>query len=204
MESAGLWMLLAVAVVLLASGLPAYAVLMGVAALFAAAGLLAGALDYSLLTALPSRIIGLLETDLLQALPLCGVFGFCQAIAALAGGAVTLMLPAFEAEAAAQLIERYRVTGFNGTDEMFARLLAVRSAAEPFPSLRACFYAAFNPMLEGISAEAADHGVNLSGLYGMSEVQALFARQRPEAALAQRRLPGGFPVAADYGASGER
>jgi tripartite ATP-independent transporter DctM subunit len=70
MESAGLWMLLAVAIVLLGSGLPAYAVLMGVSALFAVAGLAAGALDFGLLTALPSRIIGLLETDLLQALPL--------------------------------------------------------------------------------------------------------------------------------------
>ena len=70
MESAGLWMLLAVAIVLLGSGLPAYAVLMGVSALFAAVGLLAGVLNYGLLTALPSRIIGLLETDLLQALPL--------------------------------------------------------------------------------------------------------------------------------------
>ena len=70
MESAGLWMLLAVAIVLLGSGLPAYAVLMGVSALFAVIGLAAGALNYGLLTALPSRIIGLLETDLLQALPL--------------------------------------------------------------------------------------------------------------------------------------
>ena len=70
METAGLWMLLAVAIVLLGSGLPAYAVLMGVSALFAAVGLAAGALDFGLLTALPSRIIGLLETDLLQALPL--------------------------------------------------------------------------------------------------------------------------------------
>jgi tripartite ATP-independent transporter DctM subunit len=70
MESAGLWMLLAVAVVLLASGLPAYAVLMGVSAIFATVGVAAGAVDYGLLTALPSRIIGLMETDLLQALPL--------------------------------------------------------------------------------------------------------------------------------------
>src|SRR5471030_67384 len=70
MESAGLWMLLAVAIVLLGSGLPAYAVLMGVSALFAVVGLGAGGIDYPLLTALPSRIIGLLENDLLQALPL--------------------------------------------------------------------------------------------------------------------------------------
>ena len=38
METAGLWMLLAVAIVLLATGLPAFAVLMGVSAIFAAIG----------------------------------------------------------------------------------------------------------------------------------------------------------------------
>ena len=63
-------MLLAVGIVLLATGLPAFAVLMGVAAVFAAVGVVAGAVEYPLLTALPSRIIGLLENDLLQALPL--------------------------------------------------------------------------------------------------------------------------------------
>jgi tripartite ATP-independent transporter DctM subunit len=70
MEAAGVWMLLAVAVVLLSTGLPAFAVLMGVSVLFAAIGLATGTLEFSLLTALPSRIIGLLENDLLQALPL--------------------------------------------------------------------------------------------------------------------------------------
>ena len=70
MEAAGLWMLLAVAIVLLATGLPAYAVLMGVSAAFAVIGVLAGGIEYPLLTALPGRIVGLLETDLLQALPL--------------------------------------------------------------------------------------------------------------------------------------
>ncbi len=70
MQSAGLWMLLAVAITLLASGLPAFAVLMGVSSAFALIGVVAGAFDVGVLTALPSRIIGLLETDLLQALPL--------------------------------------------------------------------------------------------------------------------------------------
>jgi fatty-acyl-CoA synthase len=138
-------------------------------------------------------------TVLLQALPLCGVFGFCQAMAGLAGGAVIVMQPTFEAEETALLIERHAVTAFNGSDEMFARLLAVRSAAEPFPSLRSCFFAAFNPTMDRIAAEAGRRGVSLSGLYGMSEVQALFARQRPEAPLAQRARPGGFPVGGDYG-----
>src|SRR5437763_12583826 len=75
METAGLWMLLAVAIVLLTTGLPAYAVLVGVSALFATIGVLAGGVEYPLLTALPGRIIGLLETDLLQALPLYVLMG---------------------------------------------------------------------------------------------------------------------------------
>jgi tripartite ATP-independent transporter DctM subunit len=70
MEAGGLWMLLAVAVVLLGTGLPAFAVLMGVSVLFGVIGVAAGGLDLALLTALPGRIIGLLENDLLQALPL--------------------------------------------------------------------------------------------------------------------------------------
>jgi len=44
------------------------------------------------------------------------------------------------------------------------RLLAVRSAAEPFPSLRSCFFAAFNPAMDKIAAEAGRRGVSLSGL----------------------------------------
>ena len=75
MEAAGLWMLLAVAVGLLASGLPALAVLMGVSAVFAAVGAASGGLEPGLLTALPSRVIGLLENDLLQALPLYVLMG---------------------------------------------------------------------------------------------------------------------------------
>ena len=75
MEAAGLWMLLAAAIVLLGSGLPAYAVLMGVSVVFGLAGVALGGLEFGLLTALPSRIIGLLENDLLQALPLYVLMG---------------------------------------------------------------------------------------------------------------------------------
>ncbi|CAN5922942.1 TRAP transporter large permease subunit [soil metagenome] len=75
MESAGLWMLLAVAITLLATGLPAFAVLMGVSILFSLAGLALGGLEFGLLTALPGRVIGLLENDLLQALPLYVLMG---------------------------------------------------------------------------------------------------------------------------------
>jgi fatty-acyl-CoA synthase len=139
------------------------------------------------------------DSVLLQALPLCGVFGFAQAMACLAVGRPMVMQATFEAEAAARLIAEHRVTSFNGSDEMFARLLATSDAARPFPSLRFCGYAAFNPTLDAIVAEAEGRGLRLAALYGASEVQALFALQDPAAPAAMRARPGGLPIAADYG-----
>ncbi len=75
MEAAGFAMLALVAALLLVSGLPAFIVLIGVTVLFAALGLVGGVLPYQLLTALPFRVIGLLENDLLQALPLYVLMG---------------------------------------------------------------------------------------------------------------------------------
>src|SRR5262245_27034199 len=75
MEAVGFWMLAAVAALLIGTGLPVLLVLIGVAMATAAAGIVAGALDTSLMSALPSRIIGLLENDLLQALPLYVLMG---------------------------------------------------------------------------------------------------------------------------------
>jgi fatty-acyl-CoA synthase len=131
----------------------------------------------------------------LQAIPLCGVFGFCQAMAALAGGRPTVLMPSFEAEAGAALIERFSVTHLVGSDDMFTALLAARSAARPFPSLRLCGYARFNPSADDVVGQAEARGLRLIGLYGMSEVQALYARQRVQADAAERARPGGFAVA---------
>jgi fatty-acyl-CoA synthase len=136
---------------------------------------------------------------LLQALPLCGVFGFAQAMAGIAAGAPLALQASFDAEAAAEIIERRRVTSFNGTDEMFARLLAATLGERPFPSLRFCGFAAFNPTLAHLVVEAEARGLCLAGLYGASEVQALFALQDTAAPAAARARPGGYPVAAGYG-----
>jgi tripartite ATP-independent transporter DctM subunit len=75
MENAGFYMLACVPVLLIGTGLPAFMVLILVATLFAAIGVLTGVVPYQLLEALPPRIIGLLENDLLQALPLYVLMG---------------------------------------------------------------------------------------------------------------------------------
>jgi fatty-acyl-CoA synthase len=126
--------------------------------------------------------------------PLCGVFGFCCAMAALAAGRPLVMRPAWDAAQAAADIARYRVTHANATDEAIVQLLAQTASQPAFPSVRFFGYAAFNPALDDIVERAAQRGLALIGLYGASEVQALFARQDEGAPLAERRLAGGRPV----------
>jgi TRAP-type mannitol/chloroaromatic compound transport system permease large subunit len=57
------------------TGWASYAVLLGVAAVIAAAGVVSGGIDASLLLGLPGRIVGLLEHDLLQAVALYAFIG---------------------------------------------------------------------------------------------------------------------------------
>ncbi len=75
MSGLGLVMFAVAIVLMIATGLPVYAVLLGVAGVFAALGVALGAFEWHLLTALPSRVVGLLEHDLLQALPLYALIG---------------------------------------------------------------------------------------------------------------------------------
>jgi tripartite ATP-independent transporter DctM subunit len=75
METAGAGMLAAVAVLLVVTGLPAWILLIGVALLFALLGVAAGTFTLPLLTAMPARLLGLLDQDLLQALPLYVLMG---------------------------------------------------------------------------------------------------------------------------------
>jgi len=126
--------------------------------------------------------------------PLCGVFGFCCAMGALAAGRPLVMRPAWDPAQAAADIAAHRVTHANATDGAIAQLLAQSTAQPAFPSVRFFGTAAFDPALDDIVERAERRGLALVGLYGASEVQALFARQDARAPLAERRLAGGRPV----------
>lgn len=135
----------------------------------------------------------------LLGIPLCGVFGFCQMTAALAAGRPTVLMPAYDPPLAADLIARHRVTHMNATDDMYAALVdAGRTKGLPdspmFPSLRRCGFAAFNGDPAATIAMGEATGIPFTGLYGMSEVQALFAGQSPDDPPARRAMGGGRPV----------
>ena len=138
------------------------------------------------------------DTVLLQALPYCGTFGLAQALAGIASGRPSVLLPTFDGALAAAAVNRHRVTHFNATDDMVARILeAVPSGSRPFPSLAAVGYARFNPALADLVERGDTKGVRLHGLYGMSEVQALFARQPGDAPPERRRAAGGVTTSTE-------
>ncbi|MGE0485473.1 MAG: AMP-binding protein [Gammaproteobacteria bacterium] len=130
----------------------------------------------------------------LQALPMCGVFGFTQAWSALVVGAPLDLLPVFDATTAARIVRERGITHMHGVDDMIAGMLDVCDEPVPFPSLELFGYAAFNPALEDIVATAAARGVTLCGLYGMSECHALYAMQPAGLPQEERRKGGGRPL----------
>ena len=94
------------------------------------------------------------DSAMLLSPPLCGVYGFCSAMAALAAGRPLVMRPAWDAAQAADDIVKHRVTHANGTDEAIAQLLRQSGSLQPFPAVRFFGYAAFSPAHADIVARA--------------------------------------------------
>ncbi len=132
------------------------------------------------------------ESTMLLAPPLCGVFGFCIAMAAFAAGRPVVMSPAWNADQAARDIVAHRITHINATDEAAAQLLDIDGLS--FSNVRFFGYAAFNPAQAGIVERADARGLKLVGLYGASEIQALFSRQDENAPIGERMPAGGRPA----------
>ncbi len=137
---------------------------------------------------------------MLQALPLCGVFGFCQAMAGMAGGLPLVLTSAFDAAETVALIDRHDVRHLNVTDDMVDAILRTTDRPDVLPSVAFSGYAAFDTALGDIVERADARGWKLCGLYGMSEVQALFSVRDPELPVAERRPGGGRLVSADAAA----
>ena len=146
-----------------------------------------------------AKSFGLAEdgTVLLQALPYSGVFGFCQAMAALAARRPSVVPAAFDAAEAANLIRERHVTHFNATDEMLALMVAVEPAAATYRTLKLVGAASFSRGPEALARIARAYDIPVVGLYGMSEIQALYARRSLDDPEPVRFQAGGRPVSAD-------
>ncbi|MDY7579742.1 AMP-binding protein [Herbaspirillum sp. RTI4] len=134
---------------------------------------------------------------LLAALPFGGVFGFNSALAAFAAGKPIVLMDTFAGPAAAQLINRHQLTHVFGSDEMFRRIIENVDGHDPFPSARVFGFSTFHPGMVDFGREAWDRRIPMTGLYGSSEVQALFSLQQHHLPISDRIDGGGMPAGKD-------
>ena len=127
-------------------------------------------------------------------MPLCGAFGLNQTIAALAGGAPTVLMRSFDPLVAAAAIRHRGVTNMAGVDDVYYRLLQTSDAAVPFPELRFVVFGSFNNSPDEFVRAADQRGLLAVGAYGMSEFQGLFSLQPRDARPERRARGGGHPV----------
>lgn len=132
------------------------------------------------------------DRPVLVAMPLCGVFGLNSLAAALAAEAPVVLPSAINPADMAAIVERERIWSMNGSDDLFHRML---STDADLSSLQVCGYGRFNTSLDGIVERAEARGMILTGVYGMSEVQALFSVRDPALNAAARQRAGGTVVA---------
>lgn len=126
----------------------------------------------------------------LGAVPFCGTFGLVAALSSFAAGAPLVMMDAFDARRAAALVREHRLTHVFGTDEMLRRLLDLDATAGAMPSVRLFGFV----LNEDLAARAYARGWPVAGLYGSSEVQALFSLQSMDLPMQERILGGGRPA----------
>jgi fatty-acyl-CoA synthase len=130
----------------------------------------------------------------LGVLPFCGTYGFSTALGPIAAHAPLVIASHFDATQCARLIRRHQVTNLNLSGDMIAALLASGANTETFATVRFCGCGSGCP--QWIEA-AAKQGLRISGVYGSSEVQALFSHHDAlPGAFAERALGGGWPVSA--------
>lgn len=126
---------------------------------------------------------------LLAAIPLCGTFGNVAAMAAVCGGAHLVCMDRFDGPTAVSLMRLYRVSHTLGSDDMLERIVQAADG-QRFDAMRYFLFAAFHAGAGSIAAAADALGLQPHGVYGSSEVQALFSIAEG----ANRFLGGGRPV----------
>lgn len=142
------------------------------------------------------------STRVLASTPFCGAFGFATLMGALAQGATIVSDPVFDPAQALEAVRRYRVTHTFANNESIAKMLAASTSAEDFESVKFFGFASFSPSMGGLVEQASARRLELTGLYGSSELNALTAAQprRSEATgdwTPYQHQPGGVLVHPD-------
>ncbi len=123
--------------------------------------------------------------------PLCGVSGFGMPFAAIAAGAPCILSPSFDARDSLDSICVQRVTHVHANHEIIRRWLEAANDSDDLSSLRAVNCGSG---IAGVFEQAAARGIAVQSIYGSSELQARFSRQRADLAPGRLLEAGGFPL----------
>lgn len=134
---------------------------------------------------------------MLAMLPMCGVFGLVGVLAAMAGGARIVIQETFDTDKAVALLIDEQVTHTFGSDEMYRRISDFAEGETPFPHARFFGFGAFTSSFDECAQQCVKRGMPLHGLYGSSEVLALFSAQPSALPITERLMGGGLPMARD-------
>ncbi len=132
---------------------------------------------------------------LLAMLPFCGVFGLNGVLAAYCAGAPVVLMDTFDGPEAARLMREHAISHTFGSDEMYRRLAESAPGERPFPNARCFGFGAFTSSFNECALALWSRGIPLYGLYGSSEVLALFSAQREHHTVQERIEGGGVAVA---------
>ena len=123
--------------------------------------------------------------------PLCGVSGFGMPFAALAARVPCVLTPAFAVRESLDLIRTHRVTHIHANHEIIRCWLENLTAGDDVSSLK---MVNCGSGMAGSMERAAANGITLQSIYGSSEMQARFSRQRIDMAPERALEAGGFPL----------
>lgn len=129
---------------------------------------------------------------LMAVTPFSGTAGFGLPIAALAAGAPLVFAPTFDAGSSLAQIREHGVTHVHANHEILRRWFEIARGPADFETLA---LVNCGSRIATLASAAQALGVPLLSIYGSSELQARFSRQRPDVAPERALEAGGFPIA---------
>ncbi len=132
----------------------------------------------------------------LCALPMCGIWGLGITLATLMTGGTAVLMPVFDADEAANSLDRLNVAHVHGGDNLVLAIVQSEELARgALPHWKTCYFGAFtgrDPADVIAAVEACGgSGLRAAQAYGSSEGLAFVTGCGPEAPLEDRRHAGG-------------
>lgn len=134
------------------------------------------------------------QSRIFASAPFCGAFGFCTLSGGLVTGSTVVCEPVSDTDSTLEQIERHRVTHTYANNESILKLFETAKSPAVFESCKLFGFAVFSPAITNLLDQAKRNHVELTGLYGSSEMQALVAAQPIDASqgdVSVRYLAGG-------------